>query len=65
MSINNEDEDLSKHTLFLFEGDYDKLKTLFPERGAAYVVRRLVRSFIERVEEDQPVLDKYIDIKFD
>ena len=36
-----------------------------PERGAAYVVRRLVRSFIERVEEDQPVLDKYIDIKFD
>jgi len=43
--------DLQKHTLNLFSGDYAKLQDLCPDIGASVVIRRIVRTFINRVEE--------------
>lgn len=45
--------DLTKHTLHLFEGDYAKIQDLFPDVGAAVVIRRLVRQYVERIEATQ------------
>ena len=44
------EEDLTKHTLNLFPGDYAKLQELYPDLGAGPVIRRLVRDFINKVE---------------
>jgi len=38
---------LTKHTLFLFEGDFEELRAIHPEIGASIVVRQLVRRYIE------------------
>lgn len=48
--------DLSKHTLNLFPGDYARLQELYPDIGAATIIRRIVRKFLEQVEEggEQP-----------
>lgn len=54
MSKDDSGRDLQKHTLFLFEGDYDKLNVLFPGAKAAKVVRHLVRDLIKRTEGDKP-----------
>jgi hypothetical protein len=43
--------DLSKHTLNLFPGDYAKIQDYFPDIGAATIIRRVVRKFIEQIEE--------------
>lgn len=43
--------DLSKHTLNLFPGDYAKLQDLYPDIGAATIIRRIVRAFITQIEE--------------
>ncbi len=45
-----DDEQLSKHTLNLFEGDYEKLRSFYPDVGAGAVIRRIVRRYIEQVE---------------
>lgn len=45
-------DDLQKHTLNLFRGDYDKLQQLFPDTGAGPIIRQLVRGFIVRTEAD-------------
>lgn len=49
------DEDLSKHTLNLFPGDYDKLRELFPDVGAGPIIRKIVRNFITKVEQERSV----------
>jgi len=38
--------------MFLFAGDYAKLKQLFPDVGAAYVIRHLVKSTIKKIEDE-------------
>lgn len=43
----SEKEPMQKHTLHLYEGDYERIKALFPEVGAAIVIRRLVRKFLK------------------
>lgn len=43
--------ELQKHTLNLFPGDYEKLRELFPDVGASTIIRRIVRSFINQIEE--------------
>jgi len=43
-------EDLQKHTLNLFRGDYDALALLFPDLGAGPVIRQLVHDFLKRAE---------------
>lgn len=44
------EEALSKHTLNLYKGDYDRLAELYPDVGAAPVIRRIVRKFLESLE---------------
>lgn len=43
-------EQLQKHTLQLFEGDYAKLQELHSDVGAAYIIRTIVRTYIQKVE---------------
>ena len=44
-----EQEPLQKHTLHLYEGDYERLRHLYPEVGAAIVVRKLIRKHLNEV----------------
>ena len=37
---------LSKHTMLLFEGDYEKLQEKYPETGASIVIRNLIRNHL-------------------
>lgn len=63
MARKSEDE-LQKHTLHLFRGDFEKLQLLFPALGASVVIRKLVRNTIQRAEatSPQPKLDEDISI---
>lgn len=44
------DEGLTKHTLNLYEGDYEELRTLYPDVGAGAVIRRIVRAYLSQVK---------------
>lgn len=44
------EDDLQKHTMSFFRGDYAKVQELFPDIGAGPVIRRIVREFVEKVE---------------
>lgn len=58
------DEELTKHTLNLYEGDYEKLRELYPDVGAGAIVRRIVRRFIEQVEaQGGTSIDAKVEIK--
>lgn len=46
----NESEPLQKHTLNLYEGHFERVQKLFPEVGAAAVIRRLIKKFLEEEE---------------
>jgi len=48
--------DLQKHTLHLFAGDFDELRSLFPDIEPSRVVRELVRTCIERKKAAEPPL---------
>lgn len=63
--MRNDDEDgLSKHTLNLYPGDYEKLRELFPDVGAAAIIRRIVRRHIEHVEATgSKSIDPKVEIK--
>jgi len=46
-----EDHAIRKHTLNLFEGDYERLQTFYGSRvGAAKVIRHMVRAHIKKIE---------------
>ena len=47
----NEEFPIHKHTLNLYKGDYEKLQSMFPDLGAGVVIRRVVRNYIESLEE--------------
>lgn len=49
-------EPLTKHTLHLREGDVDRLKSLFPEVGASYVIRKLVSDYLDRDTKDRNIV---------
>ena len=57
------DEGLQKHTLNLFEGDYEKLRVLYPDVGAGAVIRRIVRRYLEQVEATGVSIDAKVEIK--
>ncbi len=38
---------MQKHTLNLFEGDFEKLQREYPDIGAAAIIRRLIRKHLE------------------
>lgn len=54
---------LQKHTLNLYEGDYDKLRSFYPDVGAGAVIRRIVRRYIEQVEATGGSIDAKVEIK--
>lgn len=43
-------EELAKHTLHLYAGDYARLQDTYPEIGAAKVIRKLVRHHLNNVD---------------
>lgn len=62
--MSKDDEDgLSKHTLNLYPGDYEKLRELYPDVGAAAVIRRIVRRYIEQIEVTGVSIDAKVEIK--
>lgn len=50
---------LQKHTLNLYAGDMEKLRELFPGQEPTVLVRRIIRSTIENIENsaEPPQLD--------
>jgi hypothetical protein len=46
-------EELQKHTLHLFQGDYHRLQIAYPNEGAALIIRTLVRAHLTKI--DPPV----------
>jgi hypothetical protein len=57
-------EELQKHTLQLFAGDYAKLQELHPEVGAAHVIRTMIRTYIKKVEPpvDTSKIRSHVDV---
>lgn len=49
-------EDLTKHTLNLFRGDYEKLAELYPDVGAAPVIRRIIRNYLKSLDQPNKAL---------
>lgn len=43
-------DELQKHTLNLYRGDYARIRDLYPEGDAASIIRDVVRAFIQKVE---------------
>lgn len=62
MRKTREDENLTKHTLHLFEGDMKKLQDLYPDVGAAAVIRKLVRSHIDKITPELRNIKVKVDI---
>lgn len=57
-------DDLSKHTLNLYPGDYQKLREFYPDVGAGAIIRRIVRRYIEQIEAaGGPSIDAKVEIK--
>lgn len=52
MAKNN--EEMSKHTLFLRSGDYEALRQAYPDIGAAVVIRRAVSKIVDSLSSDRP-----------
>jgi len=44
------EQPLTKHTLNLYEGDYERVQDLYPDIGAAVIIRKVLRRFIEGIE---------------
>ena len=53
----SKDRPLKLYKMRLFEGDFERLQTLFPQKGAGPAIRALVRQFIERVEKSNKPLE--------
>jgi hypothetical protein len=54
-------DDLQKHTLNLFAGDYEKLQALYPDHGAGPIIRSVVRKFIEQCESANPAVQPNVE----
>lgn len=39
-------EPVQKHTLNLYEGDFQRLQDMFPEIGASLVIRKIIRKYL-------------------
>lgn len=56
-------QELQKHTLNLYKGDYEKLRSFYPDIGAGAVIRRIVQRYIEQVEATGGSIDAKVEIK--
>lgn len=59
MPIDEEGRELQKHTLHLFEGDFDRIADLFPNAKPSRVIRLLVHDLIQRTKGEK------VDVKVD
>ena len=50
----NKKPPITKHTLFLRAGDFDKLKESFPNIGASAIVRKVVARFVDEHVDKPP-----------
>ena len=50
-------DELTKHSLFLYKGDFELLRSYYPEVGAGLVVRKLVRQHLKKLQKrtEEPV----------
>jgi hypothetical protein len=46
---------LSKHTLFLGEGQFDRLAALHPNIPASEIIRRLIDAYLDKAEKVLPI----------
>lgn len=46
-------EELQKVTMNLYAGDYGKLQELYPDVGAAVIIRRIVRKYLEQIDSTE------------
>lgn len=44
-------DEITKHTLNLRAGDFQRLQDFYPRLGAGPVIRRLVQAHVEKLEE--------------
>lgn len=49
----------TKHTIWLRPGDMEKLRDRFPQKGASFVIRKLVADFVDRL--DRPLTEDEIE----
>lgn len=56
-------DELQKHTLNLYRGDYEKVQSLYPDVGAGPIIRRVLRRFIEQVEMGEMAADPSVEVK--
>lgn len=49
--IRKSDVPIRKHTLNLFEGDYERMQVLYPRLGAGRAIREIIRAHIRQIEE--------------
>ena len=45
-----EKDKLTKHTMWLREGDFAKLAEMYPDLGSSLIVRKLVSTHIDKIE---------------
>lgn len=50
MGRSKEVEELQKHTLNLYKGDFEKLQMFYEKVGAGKMIREIVRAHIHKVE---------------
>lgn len=62
MARTTETEPLKKHTLYLYEGDFDKLASFYPDLGASVAVRRIVHSQLKLLEKNVTQLSALEDL---
>lgn len=62
--MRKDDQELTKHTLNLYSGDYKKLQDFYaPDVGASVVIRKIVRRYIEQIEVNGGSIDAKVEIK--
>lgn len=49
--------DLQKHTLHLYAGEYEELRDMFPDVGAAAVIRELVHGYLKQARSEAEMPD--------
>lgn len=48
-------EELQKHTINLYKGDYARLQAMYPDVGANIVIRKLIRKHVNKAMEPKEV----------
>lgn len=53
-SFDEKGNPLQKHTLHLFEGDFERLGVLFPGEKPSKIIRHLIHDLIQRNRGERP-----------